>query len=208
MNLWICKSQASRHVIGSIHSANSRGSSRQCELSRGPPASLLKAGENNNRSYPACQLVTRNEVAGEFIVGAVAEHGISLRPRNRALRDSACRSCRTRSEFGHLTSTILTTPLGTRCSGRFSAGFEQYSVTVVEEVLHQGTTSRSCSMGSPPVISTSPPGLNCSTSSATSSIVMRCPPVNVYSLSHQEQRRLHPVKRTNTQSNPACVDSP
>ena len=46
------------------------------------------------------------------------------------------------------------------------------------------------------------------TSSATSSMVMRWPPVKVYSLSHQEHRRLHPVSRTNTQGSPACVDSP
>src|SRR5690349_24517970 len=37
---------------------------------------------------------------------------------------------------------------------------------------------------------------------------MRSPPVNVYSESHQVQRRLQPVRRTNTHGRPACDDSP
>ena len=72
----------------------------------------------------------------------------------------------------------------------------------------KGTSSLSCNIGSPPVISTSPPGLRHSTSAKICSGAMRRPPVKVYSLSHQEQRRLQPVKRTNTQGSPVCVDSP
>src|SRR5713226_2381131 len=42
----------------------------------------------------------------------------------------------------------------------------------------------------------------------TSSIDIFSPPVNVYSESHQRQRRLQPVSRTKTQGRPAWVDSP
>src|ERR1700737_3376947 len=42
----------------------------------------------------------------------------------------------------------------------------------------------------------------------TSSMVICSPPVNVYSESHQRQRRLHPVSRTKAHGRPACDDSP
>src|SRR5688500_12905115 len=41
-----------------------------------------------------------------------------------------------------------------------------------------------------------------------SPIDIRSPPVKVYSESHQTQRRLQPVRRTNTHGRPAWVDSP
>src|SRR5438105_4898070 len=63
-------------------------------------------------------------------------------------------------------------------------------------------------MGSPPVISTSLTGEKRSTSAMTWSSDMRCPPVKLYSVSHQEQRRLHPVSLTKMQGRPAKDDSP
>ena len=42
-----------------------------------------------------------------------------------------------------------------------------------------------------------------STSHGVATLTMRRPPVNVYSLSHHEQRRLQAVSRTNTQGRPA-----
>src|SRR5438105_3561883 len=41
-----------------------------------------------------------------------------------------------------------------------------------------------------------------------SSTLIDSPPVNVYSESHQWQRRLQPVSRTNAHGRPACDDSP
>jgi hypothetical protein len=65
-------------------------------------------------------------------------------------------------------------------------------------------TSRSCNIGSPPVISTSPPlGLSRATSLSTSCTVILRPPKKLNSLSHHEQRKLHPVKRTKTHASPA-----
>src|SRR5579862_1711755 len=112
-------------------------------------------------------------------------------------------------EFGHFTSTILTTPAGTFCSGRSPLVSSSTLYPSSNRRCISGTTSRSCSIGSPPVISTSPPpGLRRATSSSTSSTAIFRPPWNVYSLSHHEHRRLHPVSRTNTQGSPAYVDSP
>src|SRR6266853_2295650 len=46
MNLCNCNPRRAGTLSTSIHSANSCGSSRQCELSRAPVAPLRKAGEN------------------------------------------------------------------------------------------------------------------------------------------------------------------
>ena len=40
-------------------------------------------------------------------------------------------------EFGHFTSTILTTPFGTRSQRTLAAGLEQHRVAVVQQALHQ-----------------------------------------------------------------------
>ena len=64
-----------------------------------------------------------------------------------------------------------------------------------------------CRSGSPPVSSTS--GVpRASACASTSSRVMRVPPWKACGVSHQVQRRLHPVVRTKAQGSPANVDSP
>src|SRR5450755_3557206 len=112
-------------------------------------------------------------------------------------------------ECGHFTSTIFTT-----CSGTLSSKRSPLvsSSTVYPEINRwsiSGSTSRSCNMGSPPVISTSPPSgeRRCTSCSISSSVIGR-PPLKVYSLSHHVQRKLHPAVRTNTHGSPAYEDSP
>src|SRR3954465_15296631 len=63
-------------------------------------------------------------------------------------------------------------------------------------------------MGSPPVNPIKRTGASFATSAWTSSGDIFLPPVKVNSLSHQVQRRLHPVRRTKIHGSPANVDSP
>src|SRR5581483_8634183 len=113
-------------------------------------------------------------------------------------------------ECGHLTSRILMTSLGTLSSGRSPLVSSSTVKFFASKACMTGTSSRSCNIGSPPVISTSlhPVDARRSTAKITSSPVIFLPPVKVYSLSHQEQRRLQAVSRTKMQGKPAKDDSP
>jgi len=61
-------------------------------------------------------------------------------------------------------------------------------------------------MGSPPVNSTKPAGASLSNFLFDFFGRHLPPPVNVYSLSHHEQRRLHAARRTKMQGTPAKDD--
>src|SRR6185312_12520680 len=94
-------------------------------------------------------------------------------------------------EPGHFTSTILWTGGGTCSSGRSPLVSSKRVYPRASKRSISGSSSRSCSMGSPPVNSTKPEGASLSTSCSTSMVDILLPPVNVYSLSHHEHRRLH-----------------
>src|SRR5207302_519946 len=61
----------------SIQSASSCGSSKQCDESRAPVASLRKAGEKST-AFTRCASPCRDEIARKFVVHAIAEHEFHL----------------------------------------------------------------------------------------------------------------------------------
>src|SRR6185437_10088087 len=111
-------------------------------------------------------------------------------------------------EHGHFTSTILCTSAGTLSSGRSPLVSNSSLYPFSSNLDMSGTSSRSCNIGSPPVNSISPEEASRATSASISTALIFLPPENVYSLSHQVQRRLHPASRTKTHGKPLKDDSP
>jgi len=163
----------------SSHSASFLGSSRQCELSRAPVASFAKRRRKQHCVHPArrdCAARNSGEIVAARLLNTNLISSFGVSPSRFSIAQKRVSS----PESGHFTSTILITSAGTRASGAL-----RWSLIALctrhQQPLHERHNSRSCSMGSPPVISTSPPrGLNRETSSNTASIAILRPALKRY----------------------------
>jgi len=78
---------------------------------------FAKGRREQDRIHSLRQLVTAEEFLGELVIGAVAQNKLDLVARGKQFEVLHVKAIRL-AEPGHFTSTILTTPFGTRFSGR------------------------------------------------------------------------------------------
>ena len=78
MNLWICRPRRAFSPSASIHSASSCGSTRQCDTSRLPVASLRKAGEKMTELTRELSSCSAANVASKFVIPPAGNHELQL----------------------------------------------------------------------------------------------------------------------------------
>ena len=204
MNLWICSPKRAFSPSASIHSASSCGSTRQCEASRVPAASLRNAGERITELTRELSSCSPDEVAREFVITPAGNHELHLIAGQSAHFRFSMRKVSPSPESGHFTSTIFTTPAGTALQRPLAAGLQQDGIACDEEALHQrdhfALLQKRFATGDLDQSAVGRKPMHFVLDFLEQSC--RCPPLKVYSLSHQVQRRLHPASRTKTQGSP------
>ena len=124
-------------LSASIHSASSCGSSRQCELSRAPVASLRNAGENSTAFTRSARLCRSSKLPRKLVVGPAAQHKFDFVMRPQSASRFSMQNVSPSPESGHFTSTILMHSRRNPLQRPLSAGLEQHLIAVVQQTLHQ-----------------------------------------------------------------------
>ena len=162
-------------------------------------------GRHQNGGGARRQIVPRDHLARELVVGPILDDELDLVVRRKRARLS--QSFLPASPLpGHLTSTILQTAGGTRVIGRWPPVSSITRPAARQQRLHQRidiVLQQRFAAGDLDERTAVPVDLGDHLVHG----ILR-PSWNAYAVSHQVQRRSHAVRRTKTHGRPARVDSP
>ena len=175
---------------------------------RVPKESLRKAGEKSTLDTFPIKFMLAREVARKFVVFTRGNDELDLvAPCER--REILHPEFAALARAGALHVDDLVDFFRHVFERTFAAGFNQHGVTARKQFAHQSydflflqQRFATRDLHQPAI------GRQACTSASTSSCVRLNPPLNVYSLSHQVQRKLHPAVRTKMHGSPANEDSP
>ena len=137
MNLWIWRPRRTWRLSASIHSARSRGSSRQFSVERVPVACLRKAGREDEPGWAGLERVPADEVAGILVVFPRGEDELQFIAGGQGgeiLRAEA----QMLAAAGTLDIDDLVDRARDEFEGTLAAGFQQQLVAQGEELAQQG----------------------------------------------------------------------